>query len=124
MSTGTPNTAGQQTKDSAASDIEAFFNSVEARAQQGPRLHHETGTCQFNITGVGSWLFSIKDGVPTLIHDATNAPKPDVTFTCPPEVFLRIVHREGKLNANTAMLQGLLVVTGDPYLATAVLFGN
>jgi hypothetical protein len=110
----------------AAAEIETFFNSSETRAQQQPRLHHETGTCQFNVSGVGSWLFSLNEGLPTLVRDtdATRAAPPDTAFTCSPDVFLRIVHREGHLNAICAALQGLVEVRGDPALALAVLYAN
>ena len=122
MSADLPNPTTQQTTTGGtASEIADFFNGVEARNQQEPRLHTETGVCQFTITGVGTWLVSVNDGVPTLIHDATHAPTPDTTFTCSPDVLVRILHREGHLNAMAATLQGLLVVSGNPALAMQVL---
>jgi hypothetical protein len=45
------------------------------------------------------------------------ASPPDVIFTCEPDVLLRILHREGHLNAMAATLQGLVVVSGSPALA-------
>jgi len=124
MSADSPNTTTQQTTTGAtASEIETFFNSVEARSRREPRLHTESGVCQFTVTGVGTWLISVKDGVPSLIRDATDAPKPDTTFTSSPDVLVRILHREGHLNAMAATLQGLLVVRGNPALAMQVLGG-
>ena len=124
MSINAPNPTMPQTTAGAASEIEAFFNGVETRAQQQPRLSHETGTCQFNISGVGSWLISLKDGVPTLLRDAPHAAPPGAVFTCSPDVFLRIVHREGHLNAECAVLQGLVEVSGDPALTGALLYAS
>jgi hypothetical protein len=126
MSVDTPNPARPQTTADAAAEIATFFNGVETRAQQRPHLSHESGICQFNISGVGSWLVSIKDGMPTLVRDAdaTRAAPPGAVFTCSPDVFLRILHREDRMNAVCAALQGLIEISGDPALAVAVLYAN
>jgi hypothetical protein len=62
-------TTQQMNSGAAASEIEDFFKGVEPRSRQEPRLHGESGTCQFDISGMGSWLFSIKNGMPTLVRD-------------------------------------------------------
>jgi SCP-2 sterol transfer family len=118
----TPNPTMEQTNAGTAGEIEAFFNTVAAGGQQ-PRLRSVTGACQFNITGVGSWLVTLKGGVPTVVRDGTQATTPDVVFTTSPEVFSRLMHREGHLNVLAAALQGLIVVTGDTALAATVVDG-
>jgi putative sterol carrier protein len=112
----------EQTNAGTAGEIEAFFNTMATGGQQ-PRLRHVTGTCQFNITGLGSWFVTIKDGVPTVVRDHTQAPTPEVVFTTSPEAFSRLLHREGHLNAFSAALQGLVTVTGDLVLASTVVDG-
>jgi hypothetical protein len=126
MSVDTPNPTRPQTTADAAAEIAAFFTSAETRVQQQPHLRHETGSCQFNVSGVGSWLFSIKEGMPTLVRDAdaTGAAPPGAVFTCSPDDFLRIVHREGHMNAECAVLQGLVEISGDLALAAAVVHAN
>jgi SCP-2 sterol transfer family len=118
----TPNQTMQQTNVGTAGEIEAFFNTMVTGGQQ-PRLRHVTGTCQFNVTGLGSWFVSIKDGVPTVVRDRPQATTPEVVFTTSPEAFTRLLHREGHLNAFAAMLQGLVTVSGDIALASTVVDG-
>jgi hypothetical protein len=124
MSAETPSPIIPQTTAGIAAEIEAFFNGLDTNAQLHQGLHHETGICQFNISGVGTWLVSVKNGVPTLVRDATPATPPGAAFICSPEVFVRILHGEGHLNPVCAVLQGLVEVSGDPALASAVLQGN
>jgi len=48
-------------------------------------------------------------------------PPPDATSTCSPETCLRVLRREGGLNAEAAKQQGLITITGDERLAIVVL---
>jgi putative sterol carrier protein len=96
---------------------------VEARGRQ-TYLVSEDGTCRFHITSVGTWLVTIKNGVPTVVRDGTQAAPVDCVFTCSPDVFLRIRRPEDPLNPATAMLQRLVEVEGDPSFAWAVLSAN
>jgi hypothetical protein len=80
-----------------------------------------TGTCQFTLTGLGSWLVTFKQGVHTTVRcNGTCDPPPDATFTCSPETYLRVKRRVGGLDAETALQQGLITIGGDWGFALAV----
>jgi hypothetical protein len=102
-------------------EVEEFFGGVAARGPS-PDYLAATGTCQFNVSGVGSWLVCIKHAAVSCAH-CTGAcdPPPDTVFTSTPDVLLRIHSRDDRLNPRTAVLQGLVVVEGDPTLAWAVI---
>lgn len=113
----------QRVKPAAAAEIEAIFNRIHASGLPLGTVPL-TGTCQYTITGVGSWRVTLKEGVSTCVRcDARCAPPPDATITCSPDVFVRVLHRESHLDAEAAMYQGLITITGDRALALAVVYG-
>lgn len=103
-----------------ASEIAEFFSYIAAAGAQ-PRLRFVSGICEFNIVGAGIWRVIIKDGAPTITQDTASTAKPDCVVTCSAEDFLRVVHRESHINIMSALLQGLIGVTGDLGFATLVL---
>ena len=107
-------------------EIEASLNSIpfDSFSETGPAPDSPflTGTCQFTLTGLGSWLVTFQNGVHTSVRCGENCePPPDATFTCSPETYLHVLHRDGGWNAEIARLQGYLTITGDEALARAVL---
>ena len=114
-------TAAQTTANQATREITALFDRVVAGGYQ-PRLRAVSGTCRFNIADAGSWLATIKDGVPTVTRDDGKDTTPaDCTVACTAENYLRVVHREGNLNIFAAYLQGIVIITGDIGFATTLL---
>ena len=114
-------TAEQTTANQATREITALFDRVVAGGYQ-PRLRSVSGTCRFNIAGAGSWLATIKDGMPTVTRDDGKDITPaDCTVACTAENFLRTIHREGNLNIFAAFLQGIVIITGDIGFATTLL---
>jgi hypothetical protein len=118
------NTAGRKTQkadgQAATSEIAQFYSYISAIGFQ-PRLRFVSGICEFNIVGAGIWRVIIKDGVPTITQDTASTAKPDCVVTCAAEDFLRVVHRENHINVMSALLQGLIGVTGDLGFASMVL---
>ena len=112
----------QQTEGQAAREVAEFFASDAVRSFQ-PRLRSVSGMCRFDITGAGSWQVRIKEGMPTITHEANDQSPADCVVTCSAEDFARVMRREGYLNVYAAILQGLLTVTGDLGFATALLGG-
>jgi putative sterol carrier protein len=104
-------------------EIEAFFHSVEVHCWR-PDLSAESGIAEFDISGVGVWYVTLKDGMCTVVRGGRPAKLPDVIFHQSPETFLRIVDKKDPLNPTTAALQGLLVVDGDMHFAWAMLEEN
>lgn len=109
-------TSGPSTTD----EIAQFFSIVTSSGPQS-RLRFVSGICEFDITGAGIWRVIIKDGVATVSQDATSTTPADCVITCAAEDFVRLLHRDGYLNAMTALLQGMLTITGDLSFANMVL---
>jgi hypothetical protein len=91
-------------------DAGEFFDEVGLSDRPWPS--RRTGSCRFDVTGAGSWRFSIEDGRVTLVESDEEA---DCVFEVSEEVLMRIVH--GEQNAATAYLRGLLQIRGDLALA-------
>ncbi len=113
---------GQPGGQPGTDEIAGFFDKVVALGVQ-PRLRSVSGTCLFNITGAGSWLATITNGLPVITHDAPAHGPADCTVECSAQDFLRIAHREDNLNILAAFLQGLVTVTGNIGFATSLLGG-
>jgi hypothetical protein len=113
-----------ETAQDMATDIEASLNTIPFdNPDIGDRVaaRGTEGTCQFTLTGLGSWLGTFKDGVHTTIRcNGTCDPPPDATVTCSPETYLRILRHEGGLTAEAALYQGLIEIGGDRGLALAL----
>lgn len=109
-------TKGQSTPN----EIAQFFSTVASSGPQ-PRLRFVSGICDFNITDAGTWRIVIKDGVAAVSQDATSTTPADCVVTCAAEDFVHLLHRDGYLNAVTALLQGMLTITGDLSFANMVL---
>lgn len=102
----------------AADEIAAFFKQTTG-AQ--PRLRGVNGVCEFNLEGAGSWRVTVKDGVVSATEGGAKTPPADSVINCAARDFQRILHREGNMNMNTAVLQGLVTATGDiPFALTLV----
>jgi hypothetical protein len=114
-----------ETPQDAAAEIEASLNTIPFDDPNiGTRMAVRgiEGTCQFTLTGLGSWLLTFKEGTRTIVRcEGPCDPPPDATLTCSPETYLRVMNREDDMNAETARLQGLIRVTGDEWLARALL---
>ena len=79
------------------------------------------GTCQTTITGLGSWLCTVKEGTHTTVRcNGTCDPPPDATLTMSPETFLGLVRQDDGMNAETALRMGLLTISGAWELALAI----
>jgi hypothetical protein len=107
-------------------EIEDSLNSIPFDSPDDMDLRASgrglTGTCQFTLTGLGSWLVTYINGVHDCVRcDQPCDPPPDATFTCSPETYVAVLRRECGLNTETARLQGLLTITGAEALARAVL---
>ena len=107
-----------------AAEIEASLNTIPFEDPDvGARVAASglTGTCQFTLTGLGSWLVTFKEGVHTVVRCAGPCdPPPDATLTCSPETYLGVVRRHEGMNAETALHQGLIEIGGDWGLALAI----
>lgn len=105
----------------AADEIAALFARIVANGYQ-PRMRAISGTCRFNLAGAGSWLATVKDGVPFVVRDdGKDTATPDCAVACDAEDFLRVAHREGNLNIFAAFLQGRVTISGNIGFATALL---
>jgi hypothetical protein len=110
----------------ATEEIARFFAAIGAQGFQ-PRLRHATGSCQFDIVGAGTWRVTVKDGVAMMTQNVQGMAPPDSVFTCTAEDFLRLIKqdfskREPHLNLFTALLQGMVTITGDLSFAAALLW--
>jgi hypothetical protein len=105
-------------------DIAASLNLIPFRINDvGARAAARSleGTCQTTITGLGSWLCTIKEGKHTTVRcNGTCDPPPDTTLTMSPETFLGLVRQDDGMNAETAIRTGLLTISGDWELALAI----
>jgi hypothetical protein len=117
-----------ETSQDMAAEIEASLNTIPFHEpDSGARAaaiaaRGLTGTCQFTLTGLGSWLVTIKKGMHTVVRcDGPCDPPPDATITWSPETYLRVLKHEGGLDAVAAKEQGLVTIAGDEVLANAVL---
>jgi SCP-2 sterol transfer family len=113
-----------ETPQDMAAEIEASLNTIPFdNPDSGARLAAGglTGTCQFTITGLGTWLITFKEGMHTVVRcEGACEPPPDVTITCSPETYLHVMNREDEMNAETALHQGLIDIDGDWGLAGAI----
>src|SRR5262249_53105162 len=94
--------------------IERFFASAVARGSNDPMLRHATGTCRFDIVGIGSWLVRADHG--TLSVNEARGPTPaDCTLTASADDFVRMAR--GEQNPLTTFMRGRLQLTGRIQLA-------
>ena len=111
------------TPQQTTAEIEAFFHSVEVHCWR-PGLGTASGIAEFDISGVGEWFVTLKDGKCTVARSCKPATLPDVVYHQSPETFLRLVDEKDPLNPTTEALQGLLAVDGDLRFAWAMLDEN
>jgi hypothetical protein len=104
-----------------AQEIGDFFNTIVAAGVQ-PRLRNVSGTCRFDVAGVGAYRVAVKDGAPTVTHNDTDTAPADCVVALSAEDFVRILRHEGYLDIFAAFLQGRIVVSGDLSLAATLLF--
>lgn len=92
-------------------EMSALFQRI---AQRGfdPLFRGVWASCAFVIEGVGVWRITDSDGLLTVAEGAGEA---NATFTCSPEVFMRIAR--GEQNPFTAYLRGMARVAGDADVA-------
>lgn len=93
--------------------IESFFEQL-ATQSYFPRLRNISGTCRWDIEGVGSWTLSVKEGNLTITKNSSDAPA-DSVITCGKDDFIRMV--QGQQHPMTTLLQGRITVTGSVGLA-------
>jgi ubiquinone biosynthesis protein UbiJ len=77
-----------------------------------PRLQGMSGSYRFDIEGVGSWRFEVRDGIATITESTGQA---DCVVRCDEPDFVRIA--QGQQNLLTAFLQGCVQIDGDYALA-------
>jgi putative sterol carrier protein len=106
---------------SANREIAEFFDEVAAAGVQ-ERLRTVSGSCRFDIAGAGTYRVDVKDGVPTVTHDAHDSAPADCIVALSAQDFLRILRREGNLTTFAAFLQGRMAISGDVSLAATLLF--
>jgi hypothetical protein len=99
--------------------IELFFEGAAVRAARDPMLRHASGSCRFDVQGVGSWLVHADHGALTV--DAAEHTLPaDSTVTASEDDFLRMAH--GEQNPRTAFMQGRVKLAGNLALADRFLY--
>src|SRR5262249_47480624 len=97
-----------------ADAIGRFFESAALRGSNDPMFRHATGTCRFDVLGVGSWLVQVDQG--TISVSEAQGPAPaDSVLTASENDFLRMAR--GEQNPLTTFMQGRLQVTGHLPLA-------
>ena len=105
-------------------DIAASLNLIPFRINNiGARAAARglEGNVQTTITGLGSWLCTVKEGEHTTVRcNGTCDPPPDATLTMSPETFLGLVRQDDGMSAETAIRMGLLTIGGDWELALAI----
>lgn len=113
----------QHTGTTAAREVAAFFTRLgNASGSPHPRLRAVTGSSQFNIEGAGRWRVAVEDGVITVSETGSTTASADAVVTATAEDMVRVLRREGYLNAYCASLQELLTVRrGDPALMLLLL---
>jgi predicted lipid carrier protein YhbT len=94
--------------------IDHFFESAAARGAKDPMLRRASGTCRFDVSGVGSWLVRADQGVVT-VAETQGATPADSTLSATEDDFLHMAR--GEQNPLTAFMQGRLQVTGKIALA-------
>jgi len=97
-----------------AHTIERFFQSAAVRGSSDPMLRHASGTCRFDVVGVGSWLVRADNGTISVSEARGPAPADSILIASEAD-FLRMVR--GDQNPLTAFMQGRLRVTGQLPLA-------
>lgn len=108
--------------ETAAREAAEHFRKLGAGSFQ-PRLRGITGICQINIEGAGAWRAATNDGILTLAEAQVNALPSDIdtVVSCTAENFVRMLRHEGNLNIHSALLQGLIAVSGDVVIASTLL---
>src|SRR5215467_9352315 len=89
--------------------IEHFFEAA-ARSGRDPMLRHASGSCRFDVVGVGSWLVHADYGALT-VDKAEHMTPADSTVTASEADFLRMAH--GEQNPRTAFMQGRVKLMGN-----------
>ena len=99
--------------------IELFFEDAMARGTRDPMLRHASGSCRFDVIGVGSWLVRADQGALT-IEKAERVMPVESTVTASEDDFLRMAR--GEQNPRTAFMQGRVKVTGNLALGDRFLY--
>jgi predicted lipid carrier protein YhbT len=99
--------------------IELFFEAAAARGGRDPMLRHASGSCRFDVVGVGSWLMRADHGALTF-DKAEHTTPADSTVTASEDDFLRMAH--GEQNPRTAFMQGRVKLAGNLALADRFLY--
>src|SRR5262245_6527478 len=94
--------------------IELFFEDAAMRGTRSPMLRHASGSCRFDVVGVGSWLVRADQGALTIAKAEPMTPG-DSTVTASEDDFLRIAR--GEQNPRTAFMQGRVKMSGNLALA-------
>src|SRR5258706_7877855 len=80
----------KQRREKMANTTQEFFQEIAARGSD-PALRDITGTCRFDIVGVGTWYLAINKGALTVTQQDAGA---DLVITCDAQDFDRIVRGE------------------------------
>ena len=94
--------------------IDHFFELAVVRGHTDPMLRRTSGSCRFDVVGVGSWLVRADHGTVTVSETESSTPA-DSTLTASEEDFLLMAR--GQQSPLTAFMQGRLQVTGAWTLA-------
>src|SRR5262245_33537618 len=103
----------------AVETIAFFFEDAAARGTRDPMLRHASGSCRFDIEGVGSWLVHADHGALTVARSEHTMPA-DSTVSASKDDFLRMAH--GERNPRTAFMQGRVKLAGNLALADRFLY--
>jgi hypothetical protein len=118
---GRTDVAGERRQEPAAPELrelEAFFDALPEIAE----LDHAasaSGSIRFDVKGADPWHVEVGAGHVVVTRRRARA---DTVVEAPPDVLLRLL--KGEQNPRTALLQGLLRVSGDralPYELTRLL---
>jgi putative sterol carrier protein len=91
-----------------------FFENAAARGKSDFMLRRASGSCRFDVEGVGSWLVRADQGAITFT-EAESSTAADSILTATESDFLAMAN--GQQNPMTAFMQGRLKITGNLALA-------
>jgi hypothetical protein len=93
------------------SSVRSYFDQLAALGEE-PRLRDTVGTCEFDISGAGTWCVEIDHGHLRVAEGRAEAP-PLGRLRGDAPTFLRAVRGDDNDNFITAVLRGALSVEGE-----------
>jgi predicted lipid carrier protein YhbT len=98
----------------AVETIDHFFEQAVVRGHSDPMLRRTSGSCRFDVIGVGSWLVRADHGTLT-VSEAESSTPADGTLAASEGDFLLMAR--GQQSPLTGFMQGRVQITGNLALA-------